>query len=99
MDRCICFTQKIQHGGEWEQSWPQGPKNVHNFLVTVAVCAISELSMRVWNWNITDFKKTILDLIIQQYIQIWQSKEMSHDFVRGQSVAETCSWHWALGYQ
>ena len=73
---------------------PKVRKNVHNFLMTVAVCATSELSMRVWNWNITDFKKTIFDLIIQRYIQIWQSKEMSHDFVRGQSVAETCSWHW-----
>ena len=28
-----------------------------------------------------------------RYIQIWQSKEMSHDFVRGQSVAETCYSH------
>ena len=27
----------------------------------------------------------------------WQSKEMSHDFVRGHSVAETCFSHW--GYQ
>ena len=37
-------------------------------------------------------KKTIFDLIIPRYIKIWQSKEMSHDFVRGQSVAETCFW-------
>ena len=32
--------------------------------------------------------------IIPRYIQIWQSKEMSHDFVRGQFVAETCFCHW-----
>ena len=31
----ICFSRKIQHGGDWEQSRPQGPKNVHNFLMTV----------------------------------------------------------------
>ena len=34
-DYCICFTQKIQQGGDWERSRPQGPKNVHNFLMTV----------------------------------------------------------------
>ena len=39
--------------------------------------------------NVTDSKKNIFDLISPRYIQIWQSKEMSHDFVRGQSVAET----------
>ena len=32
-------------------------------------------------WNFTDLKKTIFDLIIPRYIQIWQAKEMSHDFV------------------
>ena len=50
--------------------------------------ATSELSMRAWSWNVTDSKTTISALIIPRYIQIWQSKEMSHDFVRGQSVAE-----------
>ena len=35
VDGCIFFTQKIQHGGDWERSRPQGPKNVHNFLMTV----------------------------------------------------------------
>ena len=64
----------------------QGPKKVHNFLMT----ATSELSMRAWNWNVTDSKKYIFDLITPRYFPIWQSKEMSHDFVRGQSVAETC---------
>ena len=29
------FTRKIQHGDDWERSRPQGPKNVHNFLMTV----------------------------------------------------------------
>ena len=56
-------------------------------------CATSELSMRAWNWNVTDSRKNIFDLVIPRYIQIWQSKEMSHDFVRGQSVAETCFSH------
>ena len=35
VDWCICFTQNIQHGGEGEPSRPQGPKNVHNFSMTV----------------------------------------------------------------
>ena len=46
--------------------------------------------MRAWNWNVINSKKNISDLIIPQNIQIWQSKEMFHDFVRSQSVAETC---------
>ena len=49
--------------------------------------------MRAWNWNVTDSKKTIFELIIVRYFEIWQSKEMSHDFVRGQSVVETCFSH------
>ena len=32
--------------------------------------------------------------MIPRYFPIWQSKEMSHEFVRGQSVAETCFSHW-----
>ena len=35
VDWCICFTRKIQHGGDWERSRPQGLKNVHNCLMTV----------------------------------------------------------------
>ena len=35
VDGCICYTRKKQHGGDWERSRPQGPKNVHNFLMTV----------------------------------------------------------------
>ena len=50
--------------------------------------------MRTWNRNVTDSNKPILDLIIPRYFPIWQSKEMSHDFVRRQSVAETCFSHW-----
>ena len=50
--------------------------------------------MRAWNWNVTDSKKKNFDLIIPQNMQKWQIKEMSHDFVRGQSVAETCFSHW-----
>ena len=83
VDECIYFIRKIQHGGDWERSPPQGPKNVHIILMT-------DLSMRAWNWNVTDSKKTIFDLITPRYFPIWQSKEMSHDFVRGKFVAETC---------
>ena len=54
----------------------------------------SELSMQAWNRNVTDSKKTIFDLITPRYFPIWQSKEMSHDFVCGQYVAETCFSHW-----
>ena len=32
VDGCICFTRKIQHGGDRERSRTQSPKNVHNFL-------------------------------------------------------------------
>ena len=35
VDWCICFTWKIQHGGDWERSRPLGPENFHNFLMTV----------------------------------------------------------------
>ena len=35
VDGCICFTRKIQHGGDQERSRPKGPKNAHNFLITV----------------------------------------------------------------
>ena len=59
-------------------------------------CAICELRMRAWNWNVTDSKKTILDLLTPppRYFPLRQSNEMSHDFVRGYSVAETCFSHW-----
>ena len=33
--RTFLYSWKNQHGGDWEQSRPQGPKNVHNFLLTV----------------------------------------------------------------
>ena len=35
VDGCICFTRKIQHGDDCERCRPQGPKNVHNFLMPV----------------------------------------------------------------
>ena len=57
-------------------------------------CATSELSMRAWNWNVTDSKKPYFWPDYSPIFPIWQSKEMSHDFVRSQSVAETCSSHW-----
>ena len=74
----------LAHGGDWERTRSQGPKNVHNFLMTVRPLS--------WAYGhetemLLILKKTIFDLIIPWYIQIWQSKEMSRDFVRGQSVA------------
>ena len=33
-------------------------------------------------------------LLTPRYFTIRQSKEMSHDFIRGKSVAETCFSHW-----
>ena len=90
VDGCICFTRKIQHGGDWERSRPQGSRNVQNFLMTVRPLS--------WAFGIETemlliLKKPIFDLITPQYFLIWQSKEMSHEFVRGQSVAETCFSH------
>ena len=67
---------------------------VRKISITFNDCVTSELSMRAWNWNVTDSKKTIFDLITPRYFPIWQSKEMTRDFVRGQSVAENCFSHW-----
>ena len=90
VDGCICFTRETPHGGDWERSRPQGSKNVHNFLMTV----------RPLSWacghgtEMLLILKKYFDLIVPRYIQIWQSKEMSHDFVRGQSVAGNCFSRW-----
>ena len=86
VDWCICFTPKIQHGGDLERSRPQDPKNVH-----INDCATSELSMRTCNLNATDSKKPIVHLIFQRYIQIWQSNQTSMDvrFWRLKSVHPT----------
>ena len=82
VDWCIWFTRKIQHGDYWEQSRPQGPKNVQNCLMTVRpvswACGHGTEMLLV-------LKNTFFDLITPQYFLIWQSKEMSHHFVRGQS--------------
>ena len=53
--------------------------------------------MRARSWNVTDSKKTILDLIIQGQVLDMTIQRNVHDFVRGQSVAETCFSHW--GYE
>ena len=94
VDWCIFFTRKIQHSGDWERSRPQGPKHIHNFLMTVRplswACGHGTEMLLI-------LKKSIFDLIRPRYILIWQSKEMSHDFVRSKSVAKTCSSHW--GYR
>ena len=96
VDWCICFTRKIQHGGDWERSRPRGPKNVHNFLITVRLLSWAcghETEM------LLILKKTIFDLTMPRYFPIWQFKEMSHDFVRGQSMAKTCFSHWGYCLQ
>ena len=72
VDWCICFTQKIQHGDDWERSRPQGPKNVYTFLMTLSWAKMNGTEM------LLILKKTIFDLIIQRYFPIWQSKEMYH---------------------
>ena len=73
VDWCICFTRKNQQGGDWERTRPQGPINVHNFLVTA--CATSELSMPAWNWNVADSKKTYFRPDHGPYFPIWHSKK------------------------
>ena len=74
VDWCICFTRKIQHGGDWERSRPQGPKNVSNFLMTV----------RPFSWACGN--KTEMLLILKKLFSVWlfvrksylwPSKEMS----------------------
>ena len=65
VDGCICFTQKLQHGGDWERSRPPGPKNVDNFLMTVRP--------QSWAYGhgtemLLIVKKTIFELIIPWYI-------------------------------
>ena len=91
VDLCIYFTRKIQHGGDWERSRPQGPKNVHNFLLTV-------LPLSWARGHVTEvlliLKKLFSTWLFDRKSYLWPSREMSHDFVRGQSVAETCFSHW-----
>ena len=54
VDWCICYTRKIQHGGDWERSRPQGPKNMY---ITFNDCATSNLSMRAWTEMLLILKK------------------------------------------
>ena len=65
MDGCICFTRKIQHGGDWERSRPQGPKNVHNFLMTV----------RPLSWACGHGTKILL--ILKKLFLIWLLPDIS----------------------
>ena len=51
--------------------------------------------MLAYTWNVTDSKKIYFrpdysSLVLDMTVQ----KKMSHDFVRGQSVAETYFSHW-----
>ena len=46
------------------------------------------LSTRACNWNATDSKKNYIRLNYSKSY-LWPSKQMSNDFVRSQSVAET----------
>ena len=65
VDGCICFSRKIQHGGDWQRSRPQGPKNVHNFLMT------SEWACGYGTEMLLILKKTIFDLITPRYFPIY----------------------------
>ena len=63
VDLCIYFTRKIQHGGDWERSRPQGPKNVHNFLMTVRLLSwawerVAEILLILKNYFRTDYSGT-----------------------------------------
>ena len=82
LDWCIFFTKKIQHGGDWERSRPQGSKNVHNFLTN-----LNDAKMLLM------LKNTIFDLLYRGEVLDITVQWMSHDFVRGHSVAETCFSH------
>ena len=67
-----------------KEFWPQGPKKCPLRLFND--CASYGLSMRACNWNITDFEKKLFSTwLFEGKSLIWSS-----DFVRGQSVAETC---------
>ena len=50
--------------------------------------------MQACHLNATDPKKTISDMIIRGQVLDMNFQRKSHDFVRGQSVAETCFSHW-----
>ena len=65
VDWCICFTWKIQQGGDWERTPPQ----------LFSDCATSELSMPAWNWNVADSKKNYFRPDHGPYFPIWQSKK------------------------
>ena len=45
--------------------------------------------MRAWNRNVTDYKKNIFAPDYSPIFSDMTVQKMSHDFVRGQSVAET----------
>ena len=64
---------------------PKVRKNVCTFLMTV----------RPLSWNVTGSKRIYFGLDYPTGSLIYdRPKEMSHDFVRGQSVAEACFSHW-----
>ena len=52
------FAREIQHGGDWERFRPQGPKNFHNFLMTVRLLSwqskeITQFCTRsICGWNL-----------------------------------------------
>ena len=70
VDSCIRFTRKInvfQNGGDRERFRPRGPKNVHNFLVT----------LQKVSWNVNESKKNyfwldywrqVLDMTVQRNV-------------------------------
>ena len=72
VDWCICFTRKIQQGGDWERTRPQGPINVHNFLVTVRPLS---WACRHGTEMLLILKKNYFQPDHGPYFPIWQSKK------------------------
>ena len=94
VDWCICFIRKIQHGGDWERSPPQGPKNVHNFLMTV-----QPLSRASGHGTeiLQILKKHIFDRIIQGHVKDMTLQRNVPRLCTGSICGWNCFIHW--GYR
>ena len=73
VDWCICFTRKIQHGGDWQRSRPQDPKNVHAFLMTARPLSWAcghgtEMSLILKNYFRPDYSPIYLDMRVQRNV-------------------------------
>ena len=74
VDGCICLTRKIQHGGDWERSRTQGPKNVDNFLMTLRslswACGhgTEKLLIQKKNYFWPDYSPIFSDMTVQRNV-------------------------------